>query len=101
MDENGRPIRSGKVATRGGRGGGRGDKRDDKPPPGVVKGQKYQGVVKSLMSFGAFIELKLEDGTEGVQGMLHVSEMSDSGGAFARRSRDVMALSPSFKRRDG
>lgn len=34
------------------------------------------GVVKSLLPFGAFVELKLE-GVEGVQGLLHVSEISE------------------------
>jgi predicted RNA-binding protein with RPS1 domain len=75
MDENGRPIR-GKQATRGG-GNKRRNRDDDTPPAGVKKGATYKGVVKSLMSFGAFVELQHEDIAEGVQGMLHVSEIAE------------------------
>ena len=35
------------------------------------KGMKYEGVVKKLTNFGAFIELE-----EGIEGLLHVSELS-------------------------
>jgi small subunit ribosomal protein S1 len=35
------------------------------------KGMKYDGVVKKLTNFGAFIELE-----EGIEGLLHVSELS-------------------------
>ena len=76
MDENGRPIR-GKQATRGGGNKRRNNRDDDTPPAGVKKGATYKGVVKSLMSFGAFVELQHEDIPEGVQGMLHVSEIAE------------------------
>jgi len=73
VGEDGRPVRRGKVATRGKQGG---KPRNDTPPP-VKKGQKYKGTVASLLPFGAFIKLEVEGAEQEVQGLLHVSEISE------------------------
>mmetsp|Transcript_38895 Transcript_38895/g.54022 ORF Transcript_38895/g.54022 Transcript_38895/m.54022 type:complete len:388 (-) Transcript_38895:260-1423(-) len=73
LDASGKPQR-GKVATRGKKQGGA---KKAALPAGVKKGGKYSAVVRTITLFGAFCELKLEDGTEGVQGLLHISEISD------------------------
>jgi predicted RNA-binding protein with RPS1 domain len=38
----------------------------------IKKGQQIDGVVKSIQAFGAFVEIQ-----EGVEGLVHVTEMSD------------------------
>eukprot|EP00976_Prorocentrum_cordatum_P104612 1193971-Prorocentrum_minimum.AAC.1 len=73
LDESGKPIRRGKVATRGKTA--RKDRKDAAPPP-VKKGEKYQAVVKTITPFGAFVELKIE-GVEGVEGLVHISQLSE------------------------
>ena len=39
---------------------------------GLKKGEKVEGEVKSIQAFGAFVEV-----AEGVEGLLHVTELSD------------------------
>lgn len=43
----------------------------------MKKGQKYKGTVASLLPFGAFIKLEVEGAEQEVQGLLHVSEISE------------------------
>jgi len=43
----------------------------------VSEGQKAEGVVTTLTAFGAFVDLKCEDGKQhGVEGLIHISELS-------------------------
>jgi len=72
LDEMGKPIRQGKVATRSKKAAG----RDRKAAPPVKKGEKYQAIVKTITGFGAFVELKIE-GVEGVEGLVHISQLSE------------------------
>lgn len=58
----------------GGKRGGHGhDKRDrDKPKPVFNIGDEFDGVVKSVVDFGVFVELK-----DGVDGLLHISKIKN------------------------
>jgi len=47
-------------------------KRDKKPIPAFKEGQVFDGVVKRIVDFGAFVELP-----GGVDGLLHISKLSD------------------------
>jgi len=47
-------------------------KRDRKPMPEFKEGQVFDGVVKRIVDFGAFVELP-----GGVDGLLHISKLSD------------------------
>jgi polyribonucleotide nucleotidyltransferase len=47
-------------------------KRDKKPMPEFKEGQVFDGVVKRIVDFGAFVELP-----GGVDGLLHISKLSD------------------------
>jgi len=71
VDESGKPVRRGKVATRG-----KAQKKDKGEAPPVKKGEKYMAVVKTITPFGAFVELKIE-GVEGVEGLVHISQLSE------------------------
>jgi len=73
LDDSGKPIRQGKVATRAKKAGGG---RDRKASPPVKKGEKYQAIVKTITGFGAFVELVIE-GVEGVEGLVHISQLSE------------------------
>jgi predicted RNA-binding protein with RPS1 domain len=97
MDANGRPIR-GKQATRGGGNKRRNRDEDNTPPAGVKKGATYKGVVKAVMVFGAFVELQHEDIPEGVQGMVHISEIAE-GECESQHHRGTVNPSPLPSRR--
>ena len=47
-------------------------KRDRKPMPEFKEGQVFDGIVKRIVDFGAFVELP-----GGVDGLLHISKLSD------------------------
>ncbi len=47
-------------------------KRDRKPTPEFKEGQVFDGLVKRIVDFGAFVELP-----GGVDGLLHISKLSD------------------------
>jgi len=47
-------------------------KRDRKPTPEFKEGQVFDGVVKRIVDFGAFVELP-----GGIDGLLHISKLSD------------------------
>jgi len=47
-------------------------KRDRKPTPEFKEGQVFDGIVKRIVDFGAFVELP-----GGVDGLLHISKLSD------------------------
>ncbi len=47
-------------------------KRDKKPTPVFKEGQVFDGLVKRIVDFGAFVELP-----GGVDGLLHISKLSD------------------------
>ncbi|MCR4942142.1 MAG: polyribonucleotide nucleotidyltransferase [Campylobacter sp.] len=51
-------------------GARRHDRREHKPRPVFNIGDRFDGVVKNILDFGAFIELK-----DGVDGLLHVSKI--------------------------
>ncbi|WP_169752971.1 polyribonucleotide nucleotidyltransferase [Campylobacter mucosalis] len=50
--------------------GKRHDKKDHKPKPTFNIGDEFEGVVKSVVDFGVFVELK-----DGVDGLLHISKV--------------------------
>ncbi len=52
--------------------GSRGARGDRKPTPKFNEGQVFDGVVKRVVDFGAFVELP-----GGVDGLLHISKLSD------------------------
>jgi len=55
----------------------------------VVLGEEYEGVVKDLAGFGAFVEIFPD-----VVGLVHVSEISDD---YVNKPEDVLALGNSVK----
>jgi len=55
----------------------------------VVLGEEYEGVVKDLAGFGAFVEIFPD-----VVGLVHVSEISDD---YVNKPEDVLAIGNSVK----
>ncbi len=52
-------------------------------------GEVYEGVVKDLAGFGAFVELK-----PGTKGLVHISEMSDT---YVKKPEDVVSVGDKVK----
>ena len=59
------------IAGLGGGTTGRPAKPRPPPPPPINEGDKYDGVVRSIVPFGIFVQL-----VEGVDGFCHISELS-------------------------
>lgn len=55
----------------------------------VQKGEEFEGTVKRMLSFGAFVEL-----VPGKEGMVHVSEMSEG---YVKDPADVVAIGQKVK----
>lgn len=50
-------------------------------------GQIYEGVVKNITQYGAFVEVPAEDGQKPLTGMVHISEVANT---FVRDIRDFL-----------
>lgn len=57
---------------RGGKGGGRPPRREEKPLPKFIEGEIIEGKVARIVDFGAFVALP-----GGIDGLLHVSKIAD------------------------
>jgi polyribonucleotide nucleotidyltransferase len=73
------------IAGLGGGTTGRPAKPRPPPPPPINEGDKYDGVVRSIVPFGIFVQL-----VEGVDGFCHISELSSDfvRAQWARRPTD-------------
>merc|ERR1719204_2278523 len=69
-------------------GGRRRAPADVGPFVGLDPGDFHDGVVESLMSFGAFVRVTLADGSE-AQGLVHISQVKDG---FVERLEDELEV---------
>ena len=53
----------------------------------LENGQIYEGKVKSITPYGAFVEIREAEGSEAVTGMVHISEVAN---AFVRDIHDFL-----------
>lgn len=60
----------------------------------VEIGQVYEGQVKSITSYGAFVEMTTEDSAQPVTGMVHISEIANG---FVRDIHDFLKENDAVK----